>query len=141
MEIKQLTAATEDAARDLSRLASELHTDERTMSLEQLQTIVDDKNIVLMVAIDEGKIIGMGANYTIRKIASTKCYMEDLIVDDSYRGKGIGGQLIQKLIDSARAEGARSLEFMTATHRTDAHRFYEKLGFTNKDRFVYKMTL
>lgn len=139
MEIKRLTEATEQAAQDLSSLASVLHSDRREMTVKSLQEVVADKNIQLMVAVEEDRIIGMGANYIIHKIASKKCYLEDLIVDESYRGKGVGSKLLQALIDSARAEGVRTLEFMTATHRTDAHRFYEKIGFVKKDQYVYKM--
>jgi GNAT superfamily N-acetyltransferase len=139
MEIKRLTEATEQAAQDLSKLASALHNEERHMAFQELEALVNDKNITLMVAIDEGHIVGMGTNYLVSKIASSKCYLEDLVVDESCRGKGVGTLLINALIEAARIEGVRSLEFMTATHRKDAHRFYEKLGFAQKDQLVYKM--
>lgn len=139
--IERLTEATDVAAADLRTLSSALHGDERHVSRHELEEITHDPNIVLMVARNENKIIGMGAIYVIRKIGNRKVYIEDIIVDEAYRNQGIGGKLMNALIEAAQGFGARSAELMTRTDRKDAHRFYEKLGFVNKNRYVYKLEL
>jgi ribosomal protein S18 acetylase RimI-like enzyme len=141
MEIQRLSEATEQDAIELSKLAVALHGDERSMSVIELKDLILDGNVDLFVARDGGRIVGMGAIYFIRKIGSNKCYMEDLIVDETYRGKGVGSTLLGALIEAARKRKARALEFGTRVTREDAHRFYERNGFKKKDRFIYSLAL
>lgn len=141
MEIVRLGEAVEQDAADLSGLASELHGEERRMGIIELKDLILDPDVDFFVARDEGRIVGMGAIYFIRKVGNNKCYMEDLIVDEGHRSKGIGGKLIRELIEAARKRGARTLEFGTRFTRADAHRFYERLGFAKKDRFIYSLAL
>ncbi|HEY4487595.1 MAG TPA: GNAT family N-acetyltransferase, partial [Candidatus Paceibacterota bacterium] len=95
----------------------------------------------LMIARDGERLVGMATIYLIKKIGNRKAYIEDMIVDEEHRSQGIGGKLMHALIDAAREQGARSVELMTRIERKDAHRFYERLGFKNKDRYVYKLEL
>lgn len=139
--IERLTEVSETLAADLSKLSTTLHGGERSVTAEELEEIVRDTSIVLMVARDGEKVVGMAAIYLIKKIGNRKAYIEDVIVDEGYRSQGIGGTLMQALIDAARTSSARSLELATRMDRKNAHRFYEKLGFKKKDRYVYKLEL
>ncbi len=139
--VEQLKEASEQALADLVRLSSLLHGDDRPMKLDELEAMVKDPNIVLLVARVGEKIIGMGAIYLIQKIGNRKFYLEDLIVDEQYRGAGVGGKIVRALAQIARERGAASMELMSRITRADAHRFYEKMGFKDKERVVFKLTL
>lgn len=58
--------------------------------------------------------------------------IEELIVDEAYRHKGIGKKLITEIILIARFKGCKRIELDSAFHKKKAHTFYEDLGFENR---------
>jgi GNAT superfamily N-acetyltransferase len=60
---------------------------------------------------------------------ATKMLIEEVRVVGPRRDTGIGRQMIAAAVDLARARGCRSVELASHKTRTDAHRFYERLGF------------
>jgi ribosomal protein S18 acetylase RimI-like enzyme len=55
--------------------------------------------------------------------------LEDIIVDRRWRGRGIGRQMVAYAMQKSREYGCYKLSLSSNRNRTDAHRFYEKLGF------------
>jgi ribosomal protein S18 acetylase RimI-like enzyme len=70
-----------------------------------------------------------------------KGWMEDLVVDEAYRGKGVATSLIEKTIALAKEKGVKSLDFTSQPHREAANRLYERLGFIKRDTNVYRLVL
>ena len=56
------------------------------------------------------------------------CYLQDLYVDDSQRGRGTGALLIEAVADLARANGAGRLYWMTHETNATARRLYDKIA-------------
>ena len=56
--------------------------------------------------------------------------LEAVHVAASQRGRGLGAALIGWAVDEARRRGCALVQLTSSTSRTDAHRFYERLGFT-----------
>lgn len=139
--IEELKEATPQALDELITLSRSLHADERTMSPEELQDFLKNTNFVLMIARDEGRIIGMAGLYIILKIGNKKAYIEDVIVDAAYRGQGLGEKLMRALIDIARMRGVNSISLTSRPERTAAQALYEKIGFIKHKTDVFKLTL
>jgi glucosamine-phosphate N-acetyltransferase len=59
-------------------------------------------------------------------------YIDELIVDKQRRGKGIGSELLQSIINVAKERGCRRAELDSAFDRAKAHEFYQKNGFENR---------
>lgn len=57
-----------------------------------------------------------------------------LVVASAARGSGAGRALVAAVQDWAQTQGARRLAVNTASHRSGAHAFYEKLGFAQTGR-------
>ena len=55
--------------------------------------------------------------------------VESVRADSALRGQGIGTKLMERAIDMARAKGCVLMQLSTHKSRTDAHRFYDRLGF------------
>lgn len=60
---------------------------------------------------------------------STRAQIEAVRIDERYRGHKLGEFMIRWAIEEARAAGCRLVQLTTDKTRTDAHRFYERLGF------------
>lgn len=59
-----------------------------------------------------------------------RCTVESVRVDNKFRGQGIGREMMLWAIDRAREIGCISIQLTTHEERTNAHRFYERLGFS-----------
>lgn len=140
-DVSILNSSTDTAARELAALGSTLHEDSRSMTLQALDEIVNDKNIALAVVKDANRIVGMGTLYIIPKIGKKNAYLEDIIVDEAYRGQGLGGKLTTLLIESARARGVGSITLTSRDIRVAAHKLYTKLGFKIVETNVFKLKL
>lgn len=61
---------------------------------------------------------------------ATVCRVTALVVASQNRRQGLGEQLLARVTDFARDHGCSGIELTSAQHRLDAHRFYERLGFS-----------
>jgi GNAT superfamily N-acetyltransferase len=64
--------------------------------------------------------------------------VDEMVVDEAYRGRGIGTQILDHLISWARERGCNRIQLNTAIHRKDAHAFYEHRGFQRRAYFYSK---
>lgn len=79
------------------------------------------------VAEEEGMIIGFALCYVrFSTWKGQRCYLEDLIVTESYRGRGIGKQLMDAVIEDARNKGFTGVLWQVLDWNTPAIKFYEK---------------
>ena len=94
--------------------------------------IAADPNNALYVWDENGTVMGClqltflpGISYQGSWIAQ----VEGVRVDSSLRGTGIGEKMMEAIIAKSRARGCRQLQLTTNKQRTDAQRFYKRLGF------------
>ncbi len=101
------------------------------------QRIHSDFNMYGLLAEHDGKIVGL-AHYLYRPstwAVSDFCYLEDLFVDPSVRGKGVGRALINTLGEIASKAGAERLYWTTAPDNATARRLYDSLATTNRVQY------
>ncbi len=143
MTVAPLSSVTTEAIRDLSLLIRELRSnvEETSVTAENIQEVLDDKNAVLMVAKDNERIIGMAALYILPKLGKRNSIVEDVFVLEEYRGQGIGEKLMLALIDEARKRKATSISLTSRPSRIVAHKLYEKLGFIKRETDSFRLLL
>lgn len=98
-------------------------------ALERLST---DPNQHLVVAVREGRVVGtlqLSIIPGLSRRGSTRSIIEAVRIHADERGSGLGTRLIEWAIDASRRQGCRLVQLTSDTTRTDAHRFYERLGF------------
>lgn len=94
--------------------------------------IETDPNNELLVACRDGEVIGtLQLTYTpsLSYQGSWRCTVESVRVAASLRGQGIGARFMEWALERARARGCHLVQLSTHRTRTEAHRFYEQLGF------------
>lgn len=92
-----------------------------------------DPNIQLVVAEENGVVVGCLQLCILPGLSSqgaSRGLIEDVRVAADRRSRGIGEQLVRWAINEARAQGCKLVELLTHHTRTDAQRFYERLGFS-----------
>jgi len=107
--------------------------DDLTPYRKAFQDIDADPNQFLAVADRDGEVVGtLQLTYLpgLSRKGGTRAQIEAVRVRATERGTGLGSQLITWAVDQARQRGCILVQLTTDTARTDAHRFYEQLGFT-----------
>ncbi|MHA1597661.1 MAG: GNAT family N-acetyltransferase [Alphaproteobacteria bacterium] len=83
-----------------------------------------------LAAIDDGgSVVGFAIYFCHPKTWSARdiCYLEDLYVDESGRGRGYGRALIEAVVEVARTEGWCAVYWHTDTGNETARALYDKL--------------
>ena len=98
---------------------------------ERLQCVVDRPEHGAFVAERQGAVVGWIHVYVAHIIEAPNSYVEigGLVVDENHRGAGIGRALVAAAEGWARQNWFDDIRVRSASKRTDAHAFYEKLGY------------
>ncbi|MEE1763097.1 GNAT family N-acetyltransferase [Streptomyces sp. SP18BB07] len=100
--------------------------------LAALERLSGDPHQHVVVAVRQGRVVGT-LQLTIvpglSRRGSTRAIIEGVRVHADERGSGLGSRLIERAIESSRAQGCQLVQLTSDATRTDAHRFYERLGF------------
>ncbi|MFJ9585127.1 GNAT family N-acetyltransferase [Streptomyces acidicola] len=103
-----------------------------TPYLTALERISGDPNQHLVVAVREGRVVGTLQLTIIPGLSrkgATRSVIEGVRIHGNERGSGLGTRLIQWAIDTSRRQDCQLVQLTSDATRTDAHRFYERLGF------------
>lgn len=101
--------------------------------IDAFNEIDADNNNELIVAELDGTVVGtLQLTFTpsISFRGGRRATIESVRVGDAYRGQGIGREMMLWAIERAKERGCISMQLTTNSDRTDAHRFYENLGFS-----------
>ncbi|GHE03781.1 GNAT family N-acetyltransferase [Streptomyces alanosinicus] len=107
--------------------------DDMTPYRAALEHLDADPNQHLVVAVREDRLVGTLQLSVIPGLSHqgmSRALIEAVRIHADERGSGLGSQLIEWAIDTSRQFGCRMVQLTSDKSRTDAHRFYERLGFS-----------
>ena len=107
--------------------------DDLTPYLAALERLASDPNQHLVVAVREGRVVGtlqLTVVPGLSRRGAVRSIIEGVRIHADERGSGLGTQLIEWAIDESRRQGCQLVQLTSDYTRSDAHRFYERLGFT-----------
>lgn len=130
-----------ETVRQVSDLMSQFAGAPKKVPAKTLQEMISDSNVVLMAVKDGKKIIGMGTFVFVRTPGGFHGRIEYVVIDEKYRGKGLGKTLTEKLIALARKKKAEYIELSSRPERVAANKLYQSMGFTQKETNVYRLRL
>lgn len=110
-------------------------------TLQQLRDIAADKKAAIIVARESATVVGIASVYFIQKMGKRIGFIEDVVVDEAHRGRGIGKQLMECVIQIGKEHGATYLTLTTRPSRSAANSLYQKLGFRLRETNVYRLEL
>lgn len=99
---------------------------------EAFQEIEADPNNMVLVAEDAGKVIGCAQVTFIANLSfegGRRALIEAVRVADDHQGRGLGRALMRHVIAMARERGCKIVQLTSNKQRSDAIKFYERIGF------------
>jgi len=135
IEIKNYADAVLDALNDL---LPQLSASPRRLSEQDLRAIIrSDTTHLLMVEEDDG-YIGSLTLVVFTIPSGNRARIEDLVVQETARGRGVGRSLVQTAIEMAKTLGAEAVDLTTNSSREAANQLYKRLGFLRRETHVYR---
>lgn len=141
IKIERITSADSSTAEAISLLLKQLSSQEFSFSERELAALVNDPSSSLFLLFTEDKIAGMLTLGTYLSPTGRKAWIEDVVVDSAYRGKGYGKMLVEHAIEYARTLSPCTLMLTSNPARIAANELYRASGFEQKITNVYKMSL
>lgn len=141
VEIAQVTAVDDELVLAFERLIPQLSSSNPPPTTEQLRLIVESDATVLFSARVDGEIVGSLTLALFRIPTGLRAWIEDVVVDDGARGRGVGVALNQAAIEHARSVGATTVDLTSRPTREAANRLYQRLGFEPRQTNVYRYQL
>ena len=143
MKIVQLKSADARICSEINSLLRQLSSSAQTgkCSPKLLKRIVESEESELWVALDKRRTVGMATLAIIVKPGGMVARVEDVVVDASARGQGLGAAITKKLIERAKAHKAKLVLLSSRPSRVAANALYKKLGFKLHKTNTYQMKL
>ena len=140
MEIRELQNYTQAQFEDLKQLMSEL-SDRVNFAQSDLMLVLRDCNCHLYVILDGEHIVGCATLCIFHSPTGTKASIEDVVVSSAYRGQHLGKQLMEYVLEQAKACAPIELHLTSNPMRVAANQLYQSLGFQKKETNCYQMTI
>jgi ribosomal protein S18 acetylase RimI-like enzyme len=138
MEIYEAKEVTGELVEAFQRLVPQLSTTARAPGQKELQEIVDSPAVLLFMAREEGKIVGSLSLIVFRVPSGVRAWIEDVVVDETMRGHGIGEALTWYAIDRAKELGVKTVDLTSRPSREAANRLYVRVGFELRNTNAYR---
>ena len=94
------------------------------------ESIFSSDEVDGIVAMEEGNVLGYASIHYIKKITRKSGIIEDVVVKENQRGKGIGKLLVKNLIEKAKKNNCDKIILSSSEKNL---KFYQKLGFQKNE--------
>jgi ribosomal protein S18 acetylase RimI-like enzyme len=143
IEVAAASGVDDELIAAFNRLIPQLSRSAVVAPPELIREIVEAQASTVLVARDSrdnGRIVGLLTLVVFRIPTGVRAWIEDVVVDEAVRGRGVGEALSQEAVRRAVGLGARTVELTSKPSREAANRLYQRLGFVRRDSNVYRYT-
>ena len=139
--VEQATIANAELLDAFHRLIPQLSSSNPPPTQDELAQIIASPASVLFIARLDEHIVGSLTLATFQIPTGIRAWIEDVVVDETARGHGVGEALNQAAILEAHHRGAITVELTSRPSREAANRLYLRLGFEIRETNVYRYNL
>jgi ribosomal protein S18 acetylase RimI-like enzyme len=140
IQVERASAASAELVEALAQLVPQLSRTAAAPADEELAELLGQPATTLLLARDGEAIVGVLTLVVVRIPTGVKARIEDVVVDESARGKGVGEALTREALRLAAAARAVHVELSSHPSREAANRLYRRLGFAERETNVYRLT-
>lgn len=141
VSIRPVTEVTESLTDAYRVLIPQLSSSSSPPTGEALQRIIESDSAQILIAENEnGEILGTMTLIIFQIPTGIRAWIEDVVVDSSARGKGIGKKLNLAALELAKQAGAKTVDLTSRPARQEANQLYRSIGFVERETNVYRFS-
>lgn len=141
VRIESVIEATPEVHAAFAHLLPQLNDQLPVPTMERLQAMVADPAVTVLLAKDGEEVVGTTTVIVYTTPFWIKARLDEVVVDEAARGKGVGAALVTAALDVAREKGAQVAELQSGVQRDAANRLYQRMGFKPRETNVYRIVL
>ena len=138
IEIFEVTESNESTLKLVNRLLPQLSKSAQPLTSCILEEIVQSTHVHLFIAQEGAEVLGMLSLVVFPIPTGIRAWVEDVVVDESARGKGVGRALSEYALQAANEKGALTVDLTSRPSRVAANQLYQKVGFQLRETNVYR---
>ena len=138
LDVRPAVHVDDELIAALAELIPQLSSSSPPPAASDLEAIVGSPDTVLFIARIDSRIVGCLTLAFYRIPTGLKAWIEDVVVDGSARGAGVGEALNQAALTEARDRGAKNVSLTSRSSREAANRLYQRIGFVRYETNVYR---
>ena len=138
-EIIEIQSYSPEYHEAMQRFLDQLTTNPMTLTEEMFRQLLDSPNSHLFFLMKDKQIAGMLTVGIYHSPTGGKAWIEDVVVDETFRGQGLSKLLVAHAIEFTKSQGIPSLMLTSNPKRIAANKLYQAMGFERKETNVYRM--
>ena len=138
-EIIEIQSYSPEYHEAMQRFLDQLTTNPMTLTEEMFRQLLASPNSHLFFLMKDEQIAGMLTVGIYYSPTGGKAWIEDVVVDETFRGQGLSKLLVAHAIEFTQSQGIPSLILTSNPKRIAANKLYQAMGFTHKETNVYRM--
>jgi ribosomal protein S18 acetylase RimI-like enzyme len=141
VRVEEAITVSADLTAAVGRLVGQLSSSATAPTEDALREIVDSPATRLLLARDDDDVIIGSLTLVLFRIPTgVRAWIEDVVVDESARRRGVGEALTREALRLAAEAGARSVDLTSRPSREAANRLYQRVGFEQRETTVYRFS-
>ena len=141
LEVFEVKEFNTEYVSDINRLLRQLSSAAYVVTEEKFRSIIVARNTHLFLLTVDGRVAGMCTLAVYSVLTGMKAWIEDVVVDEAFRGQHLGKRLVEYAVDFARKMGECSIMLTSRPSRGVANNLYKSVGFVQRDTNVYRMKI
>ena len=117
----------------------QLTTSPMVLTENMFRQLLESENSHLFFIMKDEQIAGMLTVGIYHSPTGGKAWIEDVVVDETFRGQGLSKLLVAHAIEFVKAQQIPSLMLTSNPKRIAANKLYQAMGFERKETNVYRM--
>jgi ribosomal protein S18 acetylase RimI-like enzyme len=138
IEISEIQQADEAVLTSVNRLLPQLSKSAKLIDIKQLNRLTESECTRLYFAKEGTEVLGMLSLVVFPIPTGIKAWIEDVVVDERARGKGVGKALMKKALAEAVNLGTKSIDLTSRPSRETANKLYQSIGYQERETNVYR---
>jgi len=138
IEISEIQQADEAVLTSVNRLLPQLSKSAKLIDIKQLNRLTESECTRLYFAKEGTEVLGMLSLVVFPIPTGIKSWIEDVVVDERARGKGVGKALMKKALAEAGNLGTKSIDLTSRPSRETANKLYQSIGYQERETNVYR---
>ena len=138
MEVVAVSEFSKTLLNNLNKLLLQLSASANPLEETDLRDILQSSSVHLLLAQDDGEVFGTLTLVVFPILTGTRAWIEDVVVSESARGKGVGRLLTNRAIELATELNAKTIDLTSRPSRAAPNSLYQTAGFQRRESNVYR---